>query len=75
MPRHNIATVGPAIEDRYADSMRERAIRCSSDALVRAQLRAGQHLLTLPIAHSLAETLGMRPADVRQGIGDKARVA
>ncbi len=44
---------------RYGDAQR------SSDALTRAQLRTGQHLLDLPVARALGAKLGMDPAHVR----------
>lgn len=69
MPRQNITNGGPAIEDRYADTMRDRAIRHSGDTLVSAQLRAGQHYLALPLAHAVATSIGLDPRCVRPGIG------
>ncbi|WP_426254515.1 hypothetical protein [Sphingomonas sp. DC2300-3] len=69
MPRQNVATNCPAIEDRYADTMRERAIRHSGDMLVSAQLRAGQHYLALPLARAVATSIGFDPRCVRPGIG------
>jgi len=39
--------------------------REGSEALLRAQLMAGQHLLALPLAQALGAILGMRASQIR----------
>lgn len=60
----------PAIDDRNLDRLRTRAAIDGSASLLRAQLRAGQHLLAIPLARAVAERMGMDPRRVRRGIGD-----
>lgn len=64
--------------DRRLDAMnvaaldsRERAfLRGSSEALLRAQLQAGQHVLSFGQAMVAATALGLAATMVRPGIGD-----
>lgn len=70
MTRHTFrAKLGRPIESTHSDAVREAAARHSSEALLRAQLRAGQHLLALPVAQALAATIGLRANEVRPASG------
>ena len=70
MSRHTFrADVGPAVGTVISDQMREHAAREGSQSLLRAQLRAGQHLLALPLARSLAATIGLNANQVRPASG------
>jgi hypothetical protein len=64
--RHTFrAEVGPEVDTKLIDTMRDRAARAGCEALLRSQLRAGEHLLSMPIACGLAEAIGMPAAHVR----------
>lgn len=63
--------VGLLASDRAA----ARTARESSDALLVAQLRAGQHTLVLSHARQLAEIFGIQPRLIRPGIGSRRRRA
>lgn len=66
MSRHTFrAQLGAALDPQFGDTMRDSAARSSCEALLRSQLRAGEHLLSLPIARGLAEAIGMPAAHVR----------
>ncbi|MBI0530335.1 hypothetical protein [Sphingomonas sp. TX0522] len=56
---------GSEVEGLIGDTMRDRSTREATDNLLRAQLRAGQHLLDLPVARALGARLGLFPGDVR----------
>ncbi|WP_267395545.1 MULTISPECIES: hypothetical protein [unclassified Sphingomonas] len=70
MGRISLPRTGPGIENRYADALLEKAAKRGCDALLAAQLRAGQHLLPINLANALGDTLGMRPGSVRAAAGD-----
>lgn len=63
----SITTVAalPPIDDRERDRLQRIAALQGSKNLLRAQLRAGQHLLDTPLACALAKTIGLNPAEVR----------
>lgn len=70
MTRHTFrAKLGRPIESMHSDAIREAAARQSSEALLRAQLRAGQHLLALPVARALGTTIGLSANEVRPASG------
>lgn len=56
---------GPELEGLFSDTQRDRATREATDNLLRAQLRAGQHLLDLHVARALGARLGLFAGDVR----------
>lgn len=56
---------GPEVEGLFVDAQRDRATREATDNLLRAQLRAGQHLLDLHVARALGARLGLFAGDVR----------
>ena len=61
---------GPPLDGRRDDVLRNRAARESSNALLRAQLRTGQHLLPIAIAEALGVKLCMAAGTVRAAAGD-----
>ena len=70
MSRHTFrAQLGAALDPQFGDTMRDSAARSSCEALLRSQLRAGVHLLSLPVARGLAESIGMPAAHVRPANG------
>lgn len=59
---------GPEVEGLIGDTMRDRSTREATDNLLRAQLRAGQHLLALPVARAVGVTVGLFGGDVRASV-------
>jgi hypothetical protein len=59
---------GPEVEGLIGDTMRDRSTREATDNLLRAQLRAGQHLLALPVARAVGVTVGLFGTDVRPSV-------
>ncbi|MCC2978820.1 hypothetical protein [Sphingomonas sp. IC4-52] len=52
------------------DQIRERATRAASEDLLRAQLTAGQHILTHATAVLVGRSVGLRACAVRAAAGD-----
>lgn len=66
MSRHTFrADLGAGIAEPVADLMRDNASRAGCVALLQAQLRAGAHLLPLPLARSLGARFGLHAVEVR----------
>jgi hypothetical protein len=60
----------PAIGDLHNDRVRRNDARYGCEKLLRAQLRAGQHLLPKSLAIAVGATLGMHAGSVRAATGD-----
>lgn len=60
----------PPVDERNRDRVTKAGIREGTANLLRARLRAGQHLVAFPLARAVAERMGMAPRRVRPGIGD-----
>lgn len=64
---HKLGTMAnhPPLDDAHLVRMPRAAAAEGSRNLLRAQLRAGQHLLEITLARALAATIGMKPNEVR----------
>ena len=71
MATHTFSQSNPAYLKHYdvigADNVARRAAVDGCNALLRAQLRAGMHILDFDLAKSLGRKLGMSPGSVRPG--------
>lgn len=54
----------------FTDALRDRAARQSCDALLRAHLKAGQHLLSFSLAKAVAIQVGLPLDQVRPAASD-----
>lgn len=64
-PNLDLLAKAEPIDERDLDMLRERQMADGCRQLLRAQLRAGQHLLSLPLARALASTIGLSARAVR----------
>lgn len=64
-PNLDLLAKAEPIDERNLDLLRERQMADGCRQLLRAQLRAGAHLLDITLARALAVTIGMHPAEVR----------
>lgn len=62
-PSHR-ANIGDAVEP-LRDVLRENASRLGCLALLGAQLRAGAHILPLPLACTLGATIGLHAHEIK----------
>jgi hypothetical protein len=70
MSGHSSSTQLANFDVLNADNKARRDAQTSCDALLRAQLRAGQHLLPLALARAVGATLFMEPGTVRAANND-----
>ena len=70
LPSYGTGRNGPPLDSKREDIMRHKVARESSNALLRGQLRAGQHLLPIALAEALGAKLNMPAGTVRAAAGD-----
>ncbi|MEA1083233.1 hypothetical protein SFC76_03085 [Sphingomonas sp. CD22] len=71
-PAHRAAIGEPSANTPVLDVLRENAARLGCLALLQAQLRAGAHILPLPLARKLGATIGLHRDEVRPAVKSKA---